>query len=357
MHLEYIEEGNEGGLINNVVIEEGNESDMNAIEDEDLLYDSDFNLSDDDMLFDNFVDPNVEFGGSNKGKFVEGSEWCSDDIYTIVLTENIEEEGCVHSDDDFDRTYGSDDEEKMKYQMYNPRAENKNPDLKLGLIFSSKERAKFAIQSHCLRRGMMMKFEKKDKKRLRAVCKKEGCTCMNEPPLPPLYKEKVGRPKRLRRREPDEPPAPTSNPFRDTGTETAATPMEASQSQQPDVPQFSSQPTQASASNEPAQNRGTRQKLPVRMPPKNKQAKPTRSTRIASVKINQSTSNIHTSVIVRGGMNFITLSNLRASFSNTATGNTSRLASELPHGVSRSTSRVLSIHLKYLSLVNKDDTL
>ncbi|KAL0458866.1 UNVERIFIED_CONTAM: hypothetical protein Slati_0513800 [Sesamum latifolium] len=196
---------------------------------------------------------------------------------------------------------------------------------------------------------------------------------MNEPPLPPLYKEKVGRPQRMRRREPNEPPAPTSNPFRlvgvkrknkcksceetnhnsatckrrrfdnrDTGTETAAIPVEASQSQQPDAPQFSSQPTQASASNEPAQNRGTRQKLPVRMPLKNKQTKPTRSTRIASVKINQSTSNVHTPVIVRGGMNFITLSNLRASFSNTATGNTSRLASELPPGVSRSTSRMPS---------------
>ncbi|KAL0423209.1 UNVERIFIED_CONTAM: hypothetical protein Sradi_0855700 [Sesamum radiatum] len=174
---------------------------------------------------------------------------------------------------------------------------------------------------------------------------------MNEPPLPPLYKEKVGRPQRLRRREPDEPPAPTSNPFRlvgvkrknkcrscgetdhnsatckkmrfanrDTGTGTAATPVEASQSQQPDVPQFSSQPIQASTSNEPAQNRGTRQKL----------------------SINQSTSNIHTPVIVRSRMNFITLSNLRASFSNTATGNTSRLASKMSHGVSRSTSRVPS---------------
>ncbi|KAL0293384.1 UNVERIFIED_CONTAM: hypothetical protein Sradi_6939700 [Sesamum radiatum] len=174
MHLEYIKEGTEGGLINNVVIEEGNESDMNASEDEDVLYDYDFNLSDDNMLFDDYVDPNVEFGGSNKGKSVEGSEWCSDDMYTIVMTENIKEERCVHSDDDFYSTYGSDDEGKMKYQMYNSRAENKNSDLKLGLIFSSKEEAKFT--SYCLKRGMLMKFEKNNKKRLRAVCKKEECT-------------------------------------------------------------------------------------------------------------------------------------------------------------------------------------
>ncbi|KAK4425497.1 hypothetical protein Salat_1743700 [Sesamum alatum] len=206
-------------------------SDMNASEDEGVYYDSEFNLSDDDFLYDDYVDPYVEFGGSNKGKSVEGSEWCGDDVYAIAPAKNIEEEGCVHSDDDFASTYGSDDEENMKYQMYNPRAENKNRDLKLGLIFSSKEEAKFAIQSHCLRREC---------------------------------------------------------------------------------------------------------------PEKNKKTKPTRSTRIASVKINQSTSNIHTPVIVRGVMNFITLSNLRASFSNVATGNTSRVASEMPPGVSRNTSRVPS---------------
>ncbi|KAL0449504.1 UNVERIFIED_CONTAM: hypothetical protein Slati_1506800 [Sesamum latifolium] len=154
MHLEYIEEGTEGELINDVVlIEEANESDMNASEDEDVFYDSDFNLSDDDMFFDDYVDHNVEFGGSNKGKSVEGSEWCSDDMYTIVPTENIKEEWCVHSDDDFDRIYGSDDEGKMKYRMDNLRAKNKNPDLILGLIFSSKEEAKFVIQSRCLRRN------------------------------------------------------------------------------------------------------------------------------------------------------------------------------------------------------------
>ncbi|KAK4432991.1 hypothetical protein Salat_1061300 [Sesamum alatum] len=134
---------------------------MNASEDEGVFYDSEFNMSDDDLLFDDYVDPDVEFGGSNKGKLVEGSEWCGDDVYAIAPTENIEEEGCVHSDDEFASTYGFDDEKNVEYQMYNPRAENKNPDLKLGLIFSSKEEAKFAIQSHCLRRGMMMKFEKK----------------------------------------------------------------------------------------------------------------------------------------------------------------------------------------------------
>ncbi|KAK4423386.1 hypothetical protein Salat_1921400 [Sesamum alatum] len=113
---------------------------MNASEDDGVFYDSDFNMSDHDLLFDDYVDPDVEFGGSNKGKSVERSEWCGDDVYTIALSGNIEE-GCVDSDDDFASTYGSDDEGNVKYQMYNHRAGNKNHDLKLGLIFSSKEEA------------------------------------------------------------------------------------------------------------------------------------------------------------------------------------------------------------------------
>ncbi|KAK4425097.1 hypothetical protein Salat_1703500 [Sesamum alatum] len=104
----------------------GNESDMNASEDEGMFYDSEFNLSDDDLLFDDYVDPDVEFGESNKGKLVEGNEWCGDDVYAIAPAENIEEEGCVHSDGDFASTYDSDDEENVKYQMYNPMIENKN---------------------------------------------------------------------------------------------------------------------------------------------------------------------------------------------------------------------------------------
>ncbi|XP_012851396.1 PREDICTED: uncharacterized protein LOC105971096 [Erythranthe guttata] len=64
---------------------------------------------------------------------------------------------------------------RMKFPKFNPKTENKNPDIMLGLIFSSKKEAKFAIESHCFRRGMMVKFPKNDAIRLRAVCKKEGC--------------------------------------------------------------------------------------------------------------------------------------------------------------------------------------
>ncbi|KAK4382949.1 hypothetical protein Sango_2824100 [Sesamum angolense] len=252
MHLEYIEDGTKGGLINNVVIEEGNESDMNASEDEDLFYDFDFNLSDDDMFFDDFVDPNVEFGGSNKGKFVEGGRHRGQLLSAVGLDAN---------NNIYPIAYAIVESETKDSWMWFLRL------LDRALGFENDQNWTF-------------------------MSDKQKCLI---PAFEALFPNAKNR-----------------------------------------------QPPQASASNEPAQNRGIRQKLPLRMPPKNKQAKPTMSTRIASVKINQSTSNIHTLVIVRCGMNFINLSNLRASFSNTATENTSKLAFELPPGVSRSTSRVPS---------------
>ncbi|KAL2232010.1 UNVERIFIED_CONTAM: hypothetical protein Sindi_1381000 [Sesamum indicum] len=95
-------EETEGELIKYAVIEEGNESELNASEDEDhVFYDSDFNLWDDDMLFDHYVDLNIELDGSNKGKSVNG--------VVMICILNIEEKECVHSDDDFDSTYGKDE--------------------------------------------------------------------------------------------------------------------------------------------------------------------------------------------------------------------------------------------------------
>ncbi|XP_073137159.1 uncharacterized protein [Henckelia pumila] len=81
---------------------------------------------------------------------------------------------CVGSEDEFASNNGSDDENTTKYPMHNPRTDGKNPELKVVLIFSSKDEAKFSIESHCLRRGMMVKFVKNDRIRLRVVLEMKG---------------------------------------------------------------------------------------------------------------------------------------------------------------------------------------
>lgn len=177
-----VEGETEGRLVNDSVIvddsgweSENNDGSDESNEGDDVFYQSDYDMSDDDKLYEQYVDPDVEFGGLDKGKSVAGADFISEEMYDRIQNEEGDED-CVASDDDFESSNGSDEEKgTQKFPKFNPKTEGKNPELKLGLIFSSKKEAKFAIESHCFRRGMMVRFPKNDQIRLRVVCKKEGC--------------------------------------------------------------------------------------------------------------------------------------------------------------------------------------
>ncbi|KAL0334155.1 UNVERIFIED_CONTAM: hypothetical protein Sangu_1571700, partial [Sesamum angustifolium] len=134
--------------------------------------DGDYDMEEDDRLFEKWVDHNIEFDGEvGKGKSVD-NQLFSDEMQNMIEGEHSER---GENSDEFQSVHGSDDEVTLKFPKFNPKIENKNPDLNLGLIFSSKKEAKFAIETHCLRRGMMYRFDMNDHSRLRARCKKEGC--------------------------------------------------------------------------------------------------------------------------------------------------------------------------------------
>ncbi|XP_073128644.1 uncharacterized protein [Henckelia pumila] len=91
-----------------------------------------------------------------------------EDISIELLSRMQQDEGdddCANSGDMGSAT-DSEDDDSNRFLAYDPNVDSKNPDLKLGMIFSSKKEAKFAIESHCIRRGMMIKFVKNDKSRL-----------------------------------------------------------------------------------------------------------------------------------------------------------------------------------------------
>ncbi|KAG8366267.1 hypothetical protein BUALT_Bualt17G0058600 [Buddleja alternifolia] len=156
------------------------EEEANDSDDSDF-YDSDYDLEEHDILFEMNVDPGVEYVGSedkDKGKRVSGEGvdggYVTEDVYARMQFEKGDAD-CAESGDELDSLCASDEEPKMKFPKFNSRSESKNPDLQLGLVFDSKKQAKFAIQSHCLRRGMEVNFQKNDNVRLRATCKKNGC--------------------------------------------------------------------------------------------------------------------------------------------------------------------------------------
>ncbi|XP_073064187.1 uncharacterized protein [Primulina eburnea] len=130
----------------------------------------------DDMLFDAFIDHEIQ---STKGKNMFSVDRENADNLQLVVHELEDDDGdeedvCVDNED-LDSIHESDDEEAKNYPKFDPKRESENPDLKLGMIFCSKKEAKFAIQTHCIRRGMAVNFVKNDNIRLWAKCNNDDC--------------------------------------------------------------------------------------------------------------------------------------------------------------------------------------
>ncbi|KAK6138672.1 hypothetical protein DH2020_027587 [Rehmannia glutinosa] len=128
-------------------------------------------MDEDDREFEKYVDHNVEWDGViEKGKNVQ----------TDDRMDGVVEEGDADSDDFESEKETSDKGSVPKLTKYNPKTDNKSPNLKLGLVFRSKKEAKEVIETYSLRRGMIIKFVFNDKRRLKAVCKKDGCEWSKE---------------------------------------------------------------------------------------------------------------------------------------------------------------------------------
>ncbi|KAG8382028.1 hypothetical protein BUALT_Bualt05G0033800 [Buddleja alternifolia] len=96
------------------------------------FYDSDYDLEEDDILFEMNVDPGVEdVGGEDKGKGkrisgegVEGG-YVTEDVYARMQFEEGDED-CAGSGDELYSLCGSDEEPQMKFPKFYPRSEIKN---------------------------------------------------------------------------------------------------------------------------------------------------------------------------------------------------------------------------------------
>ncbi|XP_073119930.1 uncharacterized protein [Henckelia pumila] len=137
---------------------------------EEEFYDSGYDFEEDDRIFDSHVDHDVEML-ENRAAIDFG------EIPNKVLTIMQNEEGDANCVDIDELVSDSDDDvvEAQKFPLFDPGKDSKNPDLQVGMIFSSRDEAKFAIESHCIRRGKSVKFIKVDKKRLRGKCRNKGC--------------------------------------------------------------------------------------------------------------------------------------------------------------------------------------
>ncbi|CAA0834772.1 Unknown protein [Striga hermonthica] len=142
-------------------------------DDSDVLIDSEYDMMEDDRLYEKYVDHDVEFVGLGKSSHPL-KNMLGDEVSSRLEGDTLEP---VNSSDELESLVGSDEDDLCmpKYPKYNPTTDSRKPALKLGLVFSTKAEAKSAIETYCFRAGKSIFFDRNDSRRLRARCKTDGC--------------------------------------------------------------------------------------------------------------------------------------------------------------------------------------
>ncbi|XP_075500160.1 uncharacterized protein LOC142538746 [Primulina tabacum] len=114
---------------------------------------------------------------STKGKSIVPERENTDNLLHKMHEYESEVDICADSDG-LTSLHDSDEDEVKNYLLFDPKKDFENQELKLGLVFSSKKGAKFTIESHCIREGRPVKFEKNDNIQLWAKCNDDKCCWM-----------------------------------------------------------------------------------------------------------------------------------------------------------------------------------
>ncbi|KAG5521123.1 hypothetical protein RHGRI_033621 [Rhododendron griersonianum] len=133
--------------------------------------DSDYAQSDDDELFEAFVDDGIEWEGlgKNKGKEKEVNEEVNMEV------DDGEDYGDVSSEDLHSVYSDSDDEVKDKNPEF--RAETDMGKVKFcpGMKFSNAKEFREAVREYAIKKGKGIKFVKNETTRIKAICAAEEC--------------------------------------------------------------------------------------------------------------------------------------------------------------------------------------
>ncbi|XP_058209741.1 uncharacterized protein LOC131322424 [Rhododendron vialii] len=147
------------------VVTTSSESDASFFED------SDYGQSDDDELFEAFVDNGIEWEGlgKNKGKEKEVNEEVNMEVndgddYGDVSSEDLHS---VYSD--------SDDEVKDKNPEFRVEIDMGNVKFCPGMKFSNAKEFREAVIKYAIKKGKDIKFVKNETTRIKAICANEKC--------------------------------------------------------------------------------------------------------------------------------------------------------------------------------------
>ncbi|KAH7834888.1 hypothetical protein Vadar_020699 [Vaccinium darrowii] len=141
--------------------------------DEDVFYDSDYGLIDDDRMFEENIDREVE-----ENTNTHGAE------YESVIEELADIDGdCASSDELPSYSTSSNSDEKPrrtrrkpdeKHPVFNEQSDMGNPVFIRGMEFKTHSLFRDAVKEYAIKHGKQIRFLKSDREKVRAVCKK-GC--------------------------------------------------------------------------------------------------------------------------------------------------------------------------------------
>ncbi|KAH7846311.1 hypothetical protein Vadar_012400 [Vaccinium darrowii] len=139
--------------------------------DEEVFYDSEYDLTDDDKLFEKNID-------RDEDSCALGGPTHIADYESIVEELRAVDGYCGSSSDELDSLCTSSDEDglkpKKKHKVFNDQTDTENPVFMVGMEFKSHSQFRDAVKEYSIKHGKKIKFLKSDREKVRAVCKK-GC--------------------------------------------------------------------------------------------------------------------------------------------------------------------------------------
>ncbi|GAA0167717.1 hypothetical protein LIER_22588 [Lithospermum erythrorhizon] len=138
--------------------------------------DEDYNMKDDDALFDMHVDEGAEEGGSS----FSHTDLLSSRVHE-ELNEDDGERDCLGVDNEgfrSDKGPSEDDGYHAKqdnYPKYNSQTNSRNPKSIIGMLFSCTEELKDAIYTYNIKDARNVKYVRNVKNRVTVVCKDKRC--------------------------------------------------------------------------------------------------------------------------------------------------------------------------------------
>ncbi|KAL3529672.1 hypothetical protein ACH5RR_008994 [Cinchona calisaya] len=113
-----------------------------------------------------------------KHKHVKATDACDVNIFHEEQIQVNEESKFLNSDR-LNSIYSSSDEEvrpTSRFVLFRPETDMQDPNLYIGLQFSSKNEFKEAVENHAVKWGKEFRWKKNDSIRMRAVCQANNCS-------------------------------------------------------------------------------------------------------------------------------------------------------------------------------------